>query len=128
MIDKHPTVADLIQTAAGGGWEWFDQMQNHLKLGARPKSEAEKARDADARRALAEGTARIFDSEDGAILLEHMVEATFRRIVFFTQLGVDPQQALLQGAFREGMCAIVAEILKLIAEGRQVAAPKTRER
>lgn len=66
--------------------------------------------------------ARMFEGE-GEALLEHLCDVALRRPVFVTQLGIDPQQALLYGAFREGQAAMIYYLLQLIAEGRSEQAP-----
>lgn len=62
--------------------------------------------------------ARLFSTPEGEALLEHLCDAVLRRPVFVTQLGIDPQQALMFGAFREGQAAAVFYLLSLIAAGR----------
>lgn len=128
MSTARPTREELIRSAIDGGWDWFAQVEAHLGMGAKPKNQTEIDRDGLARRALAEATARIFAGADGEALLDAMIAKTLGRQVFFTQLGIDPVQAAFHGAFREGMCALVLEILKLIAEGRGDAPIANRER
>lgn len=118
---SEPSLQALQASAAAGGWDWLEAAEKRI-FGKAPA-----ALTAEARQRLAEATARIFNSPDGAILLEAMLDRTLRRIVFVTQLGVDPQQALLHGAFREGQNALAAEILRLKAEGEKVAPPPPRE-
>lgn len=72
----------------------------------------------EATRKVREAAARIAATADGADLLEALCDATLRRPVFVTQFGVDPQQALLMGAFREGQNAAIFMLLAWIAEGR----------
>lgn len=70
--------------------------------------------------------ARKLGDADGEALLEHLCDVMLRRPVFVTQLGVDPQQALMFGAFREGQAAAIFYLLALVAEGRSEQ-PPTRE-
>jgi hypothetical protein len=71
--------------------------------------------------------ARKFGDAEGRELLEALCDATLRRPTFVTQLGIDPMQALVFGAFREGQAATVFLLLAWIAEGRGEQQP-TRER
>ncbi len=85
---------------------------------------------ADARAALeaqqhiAQAAARLFASDDGRTVLEWLCDVTLRRPVFMTQLGLDPMQAHVHGAFREGQNALVFAIMAAMAEGRQEQPPQ----
>lgn len=69
--------------------------------------------------------ARLFaPGTEGEQLLEALCDATLRRPVFITQLGVDPMQALMYGAFREGQGAAIFLLLAWIAEGRSEQPPQ----
>ncbi len=111
---------DLIRAAAGADWGWFQDIER--KAAARGPNQGT----IEARQRLAQATARLFASADGEILLEAMLDQTLRRIVFHTQLGIAPDQAVLNGAFREGQNALMVEILRLIAEGGGAPAPPPR--
>lgn len=106
-------VRDLIEGAAGAGWEWFDKAKTLFGDRSKlvPTDEAK-------RRALAEAAARIFSSEDGRLVLAHLKAATVDRPSFVTQLGVDPMQVYGWGSFREGQNTLFVAIAKLILEGR----------
>lgn len=105
---------DLISGAAAAGWDWFDRAE--ALFGDRS---ALSDRQEDKRRRLAEAAARVLESDDGRLLFSHLKAATIDRVTFVTQLGVDPQQALLYGAFREGQNALFVAVAKLAHEGRQ---------
>jgi len=109
MID----VQSLISSAANAGWDWFEKAEALFNDKSALSGHAEQ------RRRLAEATARILESEDGRLLFGHLKAATIDRVIFVTQLGVDPQQALLYGAFREGQNALYVAIAKLAHEGRR---------
>lgn len=69
--------------------------------------------------------ARIFaPGTDGEELLEALCDATLRRPVFVTHLGVDPMQALAAGAHREGQNAAIYLLLAWIAQGRGEPQPQ----
>lgn len=105
---------DLVSSAAGAGWDWFEKAERLFADRSQLSPD-----DGAKRRQLAEATARVFASEDGRVLFEHVKAATIDRVTFVTQLGVDPQQALSYGAFREGQNALFVAIAKLAHEGRR---------
>jgi hypothetical protein len=74
-------------------------------------------------RALA---ARKFGDADGEELLEALCDATLRRPTFITQMGVDPMQALMFGAFREGHGRRHLPVARLDRRGAKRAAATAR--
>lgn len=113
---------NALQSAAADGWDWLDQADKRLSGKRQAPDEA-----AEARRNLAAATARLYATPDGVTVLEAMLDATLRKVAFHTQLGLDPGQVALRGAFREGQNAVLMEILRLKAEGEGAPAPKPRE-
>lgn len=120
MNDK---IRDLIAGAAGAGWDWFDKVE--AVFGDTSKLSPEPS---DQRRRLAEAAARVLAGDDGFLLFSHLKAATIDRVTFVTQIGVDPQQALLYGAFREGQNALFVAIAKLAHEGRNDPAETAPQR
>lgn len=117
------TFESLVSGAASAGWEWFEKQE---KLFADRSKLLPDAREA--RQRLAEAAARLFASEDGLLVFGHIKAATLDRVTFVTQLGIEPNQALLYGAFREGQNALYVALAKLAHEGRQDPAETTPTR
>lgn len=113
---------ELLAAASGAGWDWFAKLEKRMG----DRSELSR-QDKDERRRLAEAAARIFRGSDGELVLGHLKKATLDRVIFVTQLGVDPKQALLYGAFREGQNALFVALAQLIAEGRGTRPEDTRK-
>lgn len=68
--------------------------------------------------------ARKFGDAEGEELLEALCDATLRRPVFITQMGIPADQVLAMGQFREGMGAAVYLLLAWVAEGRNEQPPQ----
>jgi hypothetical protein len=68
--------------------------------------------------------ARKFADAEGEELLEALCDATMRRPVFITQLGLPSDQVLSLGQFREGTAAGIYLLLAWIAEGRSEQPPQ----
>ena len=115
-----PSLNDLINNAKNADWSWFEEAEKRMNQAPSTETKA-------ARQRLASAAARIFDGADGELLLQTLIDTTLMRQIFVTQLGVDPMQAHVYGAFREGQNAVVSQILKLIAEGRGDTPPAPRE-
>lgn len=122
---KEPTLEGLLGRFASEDWgTWLGAIDQRLDpQAAHAKQEENKV----ARQALAHATAKLFATPDGEKLLEHILDKTLRRVAFYTQLGLDPHQTVAWGAFREGQNALVVEIIRLIAEGRNEPPPPARE-
>ena len=68
--------------------------------------------------------ARIFDTEDGRLVLEALCDSTLRRPTFITHVNMPADRGYAFGCFREGMNAAVFAILRAIAEGRDEPPPQ----
>lgn len=116
--------ADFVNSAAGadisGLFDEADPRRREMAKMAALEDKAEHER-------LAGAVARLLDTDDGRIVIEHMLDVTLRRIAFTVQFGVDPMHSAFFGAFREGQNALVAALLKLYAEGKDKAPPPARE-
>lgn len=115
-----PTLEDLMRGAASADWSWFEDVEK--RMGQQPSTETEALRSR-----LAAAASRIFDTDDGRLVLQTLVDVTLLRSIFVTQIGIDPMQAYAFGAFREGQNALATQLLRLIAEGRGEAPPQPRE-
>ncbi|MCG8273121.1 hypothetical protein MIC97_16605 [Aquamicrobium sp. NLF2-7] len=116
-------IESLISGAAASGWEWFDAADDKVKqrLDVRRSLEGEDAR------AVARAWAEFAATPGGAKALEAMHKATLGRTVFFVNLGLDPMSMAVFGAFREGQNALVHEIFRQIAKGRNEEGPAPRD-
>lgn len=114
---------DLVTKAASAGWEWFDQHDKAIRerLDVRQSLGSENAR------AVARAWAEFAATPGGRKALEAMHAATLGRTVYFVNLGLDIQSMAVFGAFREGQNALVHEIFRQIARGREEAEPQPRE-
>lgn len=110
---------NLIENAAGGGHEWFDQVDEKL----RSKLNLQQAKESEDAKAIASAWARFADSPDGRKALERLFDMTLRRTVFFVQLGLDAHSMATFGAFREGQNAVAYEIARQIGLGNAEAVP-----
>ena len=68
--------------------------------------------------------ARKFGDKEGEELLEALCDATLRRPIFLTQMGLPSEQVLALGQFREGMGATVFLLLAWIAQARNEQQPQ----
>ncbi len=111
----------LTAAAAGAGWDFFAE---HVVPGAADTTRrmwTEKLEADASDRAMI--FARVFDTPEGRVVLEHLCDLTLRRPTFIALVNLPMHQAYGIGCHREGQNAIVHTILKLIAEGRQEAPP-----
>lgn len=74
-------------------------------------------------RAVAGAYARLFATDDGKLVLEHLLDVTLRRATWTAALGLTPDQAYGHGVLREGQNSLAFFILSLIARGREEAPP-----
>ncbi len=109
------SLENIISGAGKAGWEWFEQAPEAV----RRQLEVDQSRASEDRQAIASAWARFADSPDGRKALEALFDATLRRTVFFTQLGLDPASMANWGAFREGQNALAHEIARQIGLGNQ---------
>lgn len=126
MSEARADIESLMARATAEDWSWLEAVEE--KFGVKtPEQRRAKEQAAENRRSLARAAAKIFSTPEGAAVLEMLVDTSLLRTVFVTQLGIDPQQTLAYGAFREGQNALVFQLLRLIAEGRGEAQPPARE-
>lgn len=111
------SLESIISGAAGGGHEWFDQVDARL----RSKLDLQQAKESEDARVISAAWARFADSADGRKALERLFDTTLRRTVFFVQLGLDAQSMAVFGAFREGQNAVAYEIARQIGLGNAEA-------
>jgi hypothetical protein len=112
---KAASLENIIGSAAGAGWEWFDQAPDAV----RDKIKLDRDLDAEDGKAIARAWADFYRTPGGRKALERMFDATLRRTVFFATLGVDFQSMAAFGAFREGQNALAHEIARQIGLGLQ---------
>lgn len=105
---------DAVTSAAGAGWEWFDQADEKIRRRLDPRQllEGEDAK------GVARAWAEFASTAAGAKALEALRKATVGRTVYFVNLGLDPMSMATFGAFREGQNALAEEIFRQIAKGR----------
>ncbi len=116
---NEPNMESLLRQAADKGWDFFNAP------GPQDRSPAEQARTPEQERLIAIAGA-LWAVPEFRELVDHLVEVTLRRMTFVAQLGLTIDQAYGYGVYREGQNATTMMLLKLIAEGRKVAAPKER--
>jgi hypothetical protein len=102
-----------LENAAAEGWDFFEHRHDPARGAQQKRVETTRGE------RVALSLARFASSPDGAEALEFLLDATLRRATFTAQLGLDPMQAYSFGVFREGQNALMASILKLIAQGRK---------
>lgn len=107
------SMQQIIEGAAKGGWEWFDQINPDAKAAL----DVQQSKDTEDGRTIAAAWARFYRSPDGKRALERLFDTTLRRTVFFVQLGLDAQSMATFGAFREGQNALAHEIARQIGLG-----------
>jgi len=74
--------------------------------------------------AVAQAAARVFSTDDGRLVLEHLLDVTLRRPTFIAHANLDPMRAYAHGVMREGQNQIVFVLLQAIARGRQQDLPQ----
>ena len=120
-----PTSERFLQSLLGsdtGGWEFLNGgVKDPVEIAQDREKEAEE------RARLAAAAAKVFNSDEGKLVLDAFVERTLLRVSFYSQLGLPADQVGVWGAFREGQNAFVYELLKLIAEGNGEELPPRKE-
>ncbi len=123
------SIEALLSAAKRDDWGGLNELM--AQFGADPQKREAQARDKaaqEARRAkYLAALAAVFSTDEGALVLDELCDGTLRRIAFHTQIGIDPRQALLNGAFREGQNSVVAALLKDLAEVLGDAFPPAKE-
>lgn len=105
---------EIINGAAKGGWEWFDQVDPKVKellTTAMGKADEDS-------KAIARAWADFAATPGGEKALKVLFAKTLERTVYFVQLGGDIQSMAVFGAFREGQNALAQEIARQIARGQ----------
>ncbi|CAN7376030.1 hypothetical protein LJR231_002260 [Phyllobacterium sp. LjRoot231] len=113
----------IIEGAAKGGWDWFEQADPEIqkRLGLVQEKESDDSK------AIAHAWAHFAATPGGAKALQALFDRTLNRTVFFVQLGLDIQSMAVFGAFREGQNALAHEIARQIALGMNDDQPKPRD-
>jgi|GEM_PF-1057278 len=68
--------------------------------------------------------ARVFTTDDGRAVLEHLADNTVRRPTFQAMPGVPLEQMAILGVQREGCNALFFFMMQMIATGRQQSPPQ----
>ncbi|MDD7908673.1 hypothetical protein PUV47_01980 [Pseudovibrio exalbescens] len=112
------SIQALMANLQRDDWGGIEKLMGRFAADPQAKERsAQEERAAHERRArYLAALAAVFSTEDGRLVLEELLNGTLRRTTFQTQFGVDPLQAYAHGAFREGQNAVVATILKDLAE------------
>jgi hypothetical protein len=102
---------DLMMKQAGisEGWDWFDPQLSSEELKAF----------LDESQRVAPIFARVFESDDGRKVLEHLCDITVRRPLWVFGMPDGEKYA----ALREGQNGLIWTILKLLAMGRMELPP-----
>lgn len=119
------TIEDALKTASSEDWSFMDELEK--RFGITPQARTARKRDEDRRKALASAAAKIFATKEGEMVLEWMLDQTFRRFTFAVMQHPDPGQAAFYGAFREGQNAMVLTVLQMIAQGRGDPLPAQKD-
>lgn len=122
---KPLTLENAMAAASGEGWDFLDALEQGF--GASPEARRKRELTALERKALMSAAARVFSGRDGELVLEWLLDQTWRRMTFAVMNHPDPQHAVLYGAFREGQNALALSILRMIAEGRSEDPPPQQE-
>lgn len=117
-------LSDMERLAQGQDWSMFDALDPAVRSGVDPRIAEEE--DKLKRQRISAAAAKIFSTPEGELVLETILDKTLRRTTYFAMLGIDPMQAAMFGAFREGQNALMTEILRLVAEGRGEPQPPQR--
>lgn len=122
MSEKEPEAEGLIEHAGREGWGFFDH-----PVETPPSAAAQKAASERGQRVAAIAGVLWASVPEFRELVEFLLDQSLRRPTFVAQLGLPMDQAYGYGVFREGQNALAMMLLKLIAEGRKIEAPKGRE-
>ncbi|MBL4693517.1 MAG: hypothetical protein JKY92_09345 [Magnetovibrio sp.] len=104
----------IVSGAAQAGWDWFDQFDGDIK----EKVKLDQERSEEDRKAIASAWSDFAKTSAGEKAIDALFDATLRRTVYFTSLGVDPLSVAQFGAFREGQNSVAQTIALMIALGR----------
>lgn len=121
----------LEQTIAGltgENWDFLKALDQ--RFGASPEARKKRELSSLQEKTLAAAASRVFAGRDGEIVLEWLLDQTWRRMEFPVLTIPDPGQLAIYGAFRSGQNAIVTTLLQAIAKGRgeDLTAPRAGRR
>lgn len=122
---KPLSIEDAIAGASGDNWEFLDALDQ--RFGASPEARKKRELTELQRKGLAAAAVAVFSGRDGELVLDWLLDQTWRRMSFAVMNHPDPQHAVLYGAFREGQNALALSILRMIAEGRSEEPPPQKE-